>query len=160
MGRSDHGSFTVRSLHFPRRLRKTKKTLGRTAALWPRFEPRTFQIQVRNINYWRAIFSNGKYSETLIKRQFLLTVSPYSMYSNQIATKDHPRFTAERRRRRSGALLFYWWVTFLARLAIAHVVSFSCGWEAVVLGAVRYLLRSDLTISAYDSDIHTSKFCC
>jgi hypothetical protein len=62
-----------------------------------------------------------KYSETSINRhsfnrQFLLTASPYSMYSNQIAAKNHPRFTAERRRRRSGALLFCWWVTFLARL--------------------------------------------
>jgi hypothetical protein len=40
------------------------------------------------------------YSETLINRhsfnhQFLLTVSPYSMYSNQIAAKNHPRFIAE-----------------------------------------------------------------
>jgi predicted nucleotide-binding protein (sugar kinase/HSP70/actin superfamily) len=82
------------------------------------------------------------------------------MYSNQIAKKNHPHFTAERRRRRSGALLLYWWVTFLARLAITHVVSFSCGWESVVLGAVRYLLRSDLIVLAYDSDIHTNKFCC
>jgi hypothetical protein len=61
------------------------------------------------------------YSETSINRytfnrHFLLTVSLYSMYSNQIAAKNHPRFTAERRRRRSGALLLYWWVTFLARL--------------------------------------------
>jgi hypothetical protein len=61
------------------------------------------------------------YSETSINRhsfnrQFLLTVSPYSMYSNQIAAKNHLRFTAERRRRRSGAQFFYWWVTFLARL--------------------------------------------
>jgi hypothetical protein len=61
------------------------------------------------------------YNKTLVNRrsfnrQFLLTVSLYFMYSNQIATKNHPRFTTERRRRRSGALLFYWWVTFLARL--------------------------------------------
>jgi hypothetical protein len=51
------------------------------------------------------------YSETSINghsfnHQFLLTVSPYSMYNNQIAAKNHRRFTAERRRRRSGALLF------------------------------------------------------
>jgi hypothetical protein len=34
------------------------------------------------------------YSETSTNRQFLLTVSPYSMYSKQIVAKNHPRFTA------------------------------------------------------------------
>jgi hypothetical protein len=124
--------------------------------------PSFFVMHMRNVS--RCFSSKWtKYSETSINRhsfnrQFLLTVRRYSMYSNQIAAKNHPRFTAKRRRRRSGAL-FCWWVTFLARLAIAHVGSFSCGWEAIVLSAVRYLLRSDLIVSAYDSHIHISKFC-
>jgi hypothetical protein len=70
-----------------------------------------------SVGRMRAVFSLlrrtlATYSETSINRhsfnrQFLLTVSPYSMYNNQIAAKNYPRFSAERRRRRNGALLFY-----------------------------------------------------
>jgi hypothetical protein len=58
MGGSDHGLFTVLSLHFPRRLRNPSAA---QLVLGPKFEHRTFQIQVRDTNYWRAMFSNGKY---------------------------------------------------------------------------------------------------
>jgi hypothetical protein len=90
-----------------------------------------------------------KYSETSINChsfncQFLLTVSLYSMYSNQIAAKNHPCFTAERRKRWSGALLFYWWVTFLARLAIAHV---EC-----------YILNEKTTLSHTEAETMLSKY--